>query len=742
MFTLPLILAAAVGVLAGCSLEAPGEQSGAQGGTSGTATVVIGFKDEGRSAGLYTRDNISYLVLLATRDGSSYTEKYTIEYLPSAGLYRSRPLLFSSGLWHFSMNAYNSAKTAIFTGNQDATLADGSQTLVEFRLLQAEYAETDGYALDMTFGRTVAPGEFVTLNGVAFGQDGAIFASDADNHWIQVYNADGTYRESIGKSDGWTFNTAHQIAAAPDGSVWIADRPSGAIKKAVRNSSGSWDVRQIFSVDGLPSSFSCPEGIAVAPDGTVYVADTGNGRICVLAADGSYVSVWSLPPGGTSAAATPTYLALWTDPADSARYVFVYDSTARKVRKFTAAGAWKADSPDSGPGAFAYQCYGLVCDPAGNVFASDTMEQAEAPTGRIVVFSGGLEYKTAFTDNGASPEQVDEPRGLALSPSGGKLAVADARNHRCQIFSVAYDAGGLPVLTPDRRFGKIAEGPDVFVSPRDADFDSQGNLYILDRILHRVKKYNSDFAMLAEWGERTPARIGYGTNLRIHSAANNAGNPEDTVFVLDGDLRAFSANGSLISEIYAGGYTKPAGFTPWIPECFAIDSEGRFLLSHWDSAGIYGLDAGIGSAGWNAASPVTPALLWQRSYVESGVTHEIQEIAALSGGGYALLDRTEFRVRVFAPDGTAGAQFGSEGSGPGQFLDPRSMDCDSAGNIYVADIRANRIVKYASDGTLLGEIGAGYVPDGSVEIAVKGDGSEIIIISENRVPFVTRLVRN
>ena len=64
-------------------------------------------------------------------------------------------------------------------------------------------------------------------------------------------------------------------------------------------------------------------------------------------------------------------------------------------------------------------------------------------------------------------------------------------------------------------------------------------------------------------------------------------------------------------------------------------------------------------------------------------------------------DSENHRVQVFTPEGGFVRAFGSLGSGPGQFTLPFDLSVDDAGNVYVLDDGAERITKFAPDGTAI-----------------------------------------
>jgi len=71
---------------------------------------------------------------------------------------------------------------------------------------------------------------------------------------------------------------------------------------------------------------------------------------------------------------------------------------------------------------------------------------------------------------------------------------------------------------------------------------------------------------------------------------------------------------------------------------------------------------------------------------------------------YAV-DRDGNRIQVFNKNGTFLFKFGEKGQGDGQFLVPYGLDVDSAGNVWVADRGNHRIQKFDSNGKFILKFG-------------------------------------
>jgi len=82
------------------------------------------------------------------------------------------------------------------------------------------------------------------------------------------------------------------------------------------------------------------------------------------------------------------------------------------------------------------------------------------------------------------------------------------------------------------------------------------------------------------------------------------------------------------------------------------------------------------------------------------------KIAIGVDGMVYVADSGNRRVQVFTPQGRFIRQFGSFGSGPGQFFNASDLVVDKTGNVYVADEQALNVVKFSPAGKIIWQIGS------------------------------------
>jgi DNA-binding beta-propeller fold protein YncE len=147
------------------------------------------------------------------------------------------------------------------------------------------------------------------------------------------------------------------------------------------------------------------------------------------------------------------------------------------------------------------------------------------------------------------------------------------------------------------------------------------------------------------------------------------------------------------------------------------------VLRRWGKPG-----SGPGDFKFIPGDPTTPA--------------DVQASIAVSPSGEVYVsDSGNGRVQVFTPQGRFVRQFGSFGSGKGQFLRPFDLAVDTEGNVYVADDQAENVSKFSPSGKVIWQIGgASGDPDlvGHHHFTVIDAHGRLVIVNDDlgRVVYV------
>lgn len=125
----------------------------------------------------------------------------------------------------------------------------------------------------------------------------------------------------------------------------------------------------------------------------------------------------------------------------------------------------------------------------------------------------------------------------------------------------------------------------------------------------------------------------------------------------------------------------------------SVISPGGKVVRRWGKPGT-----GPGEFKFIAGDPTTP-------------TEVAGRIAVGRTGMVYVSDSGNDRVQVFTPQGRFIRQFGSYGSGKGQFFFPGPLVVDGSGNVYVADDQSQTLAKFSPAGKVIWRIGGSASSD-------------------------------
>lgn len=258
-----------------------------------------------------------------------------------------------------------------------------------------------------------------------------------------------------------------------------------------------------------------------------------------------------------------------------------------------------------------------------------------------------------YLDGSALYAKFSNPAGIVMD-SSGNMYIGDSNNNRIRKITPA----GVVSTFAGSTFGFL-DGIGTaaqFNFPTGLAIDSSGNIYVVDKNNHKIRKITSAGVVTTVAGSSVGFTNGLGTSAQFNSPSGIAVDANGNLYVTD------TYNHKIRKIDTSGNVTTFAGSTQG-----AADGTGTSAQFYFP-----------------------------------------QGIAIDNSGNLYVTDYTH-RVRKIYPTGVvvtiAGSSFTSQGyvDGPAataKFDDPRAMAIDSSGNIYVADSANHKIRKIATDGTV------------------------------------------
>lgn len=532
--------------------------------------------------------------------------------------------------------ATGSGRSELSAPRDVTTTADGTVYVADTGNHRVQGFTSGGMALGGWGAFGDGPGEFAEPEGVA-ADHRRVYVADTGNHRIQVFDRRGEFRFSFGgfgEASG-RFNEPLSVSVDADGAIYVADAYNNRIQKfdADGNYVDAWG--EYGSTSGLLAE---PTGVSVRGD-EVFVADKVNHRIQVFDTGGTYRYQWGRhPPTAHEAHEDGTgrlHYPQSLSAGPDATDVFVAEPFENRCKLFTKDALGDLENVDDSAWWEKATRFHYGAKPAFGTLGY--LAVSEPDTHSIVLFdaTGDVPEKiTRIGGFGSDPGQFISPTGVAFDSEAKRLFVSDKGNNRVQTFSLESGAVGEHVA----EFGRRGTERGQFREPSGMDVDGSGNLFVVDNNNNRVQVFGPGGELRRTWGG-PGAEAG-----QFNAPMTLALGPDDErVHVVDTynyRVQVFDRAGELLNSWGGPGPTQEAG-------------RGRFV--------------------WPFGITTAP------------------------DGSVFVSDPGGQRIQKFGPDGEFLTEWGSFGTGEGEFYKPKGLACDGE-TLYVVDFGNHRGQMFTTDG--------------------------------------------
>jgi hypothetical protein len=297
-----------------------------------------------------------------------------------------------------------------------------------------------------------------------------VYVTDWNQHKIQVFDSNGTFKRSFGGNVGGDAGIAHPagVAIGPDDLVYVSSRNHSKIK--VFETNGTY-VRS-FNTNGHP-----------------YHLDFHGDELAVSLYDHHKTQVFDKNGTlkftlGTSASSQPGLFYHNVGIAfNSAGRLFVGCSHNHRIQEFESNGSYLKSIGFYGVPNFAP--YDFEITPEDSYLITDISGH------RVFELDENGSFIRIIATNGSGDGQVNAPRSVHLG-TDNRIYVADTGSHRVQIF----DRNGTFI----RKFGSSGSGDGQFNQPYGVVTSNTGEIFVVDRYNHRVQAFDSNGTFLRKFG--------------------------------------------------------------------------------------------------------------------------------------------------------------------------------------------------------------------------------------------------
>lgn len=579
--------------------------------------------------------------------------------------------------------AFNNPRGIVTDAAGDLFVVDSNNNLIRQILLS-------GYTID----KPLPPGlTFDPNTGTISGTPTSPYPST--DYTITAFNASGgnsfTINITVGNA-AVTLLPPNISYTTPDVyTVNIPMAPLAPVNTGGAVSRETYGVTTFAGSMGSNGSFGVISSIRSAGNSNLYVTDgsqrlmmiTPGGQLTVIAGSNNMAG-YADGPGSAALFNNPGEMAI-----DAAGNIYIADENNNVIRKVTPGGTVSTFAGTGIPGfadgpvatATFYQPTGLVFDPAGNLYVSDSYTNIirKITPGGIVSTFAGTANLNGKTDGTGAAARFNAPGYLMTDPSGN-IYVADFNNNMIREIT---PAGVVSTIAGTGAAGLNNGNVTVatFNGPQGMVFDPEGNLYVADQNNYVIRKITPSgvVSTFAGSGIRG-ATNGYPlTSIDLEYPRDIIMDASGNFYLADGgDIRKIDPSGYTIDKPLPAGLTfdTTTGTISGIPT--AVTPPTNYTITAYNSSGSssYVVNLTI------KASPIQAPLITYITPQVYIVNTAITPLTPTNTGG-PVPANVYGQVNTFAGSGTPGK---ADGTGKAaSFTSPAGITFDGAGNLYVAD---------------------------------------------------------
>ena len=521
-----------------------------------------------------------------------------------------------------------------------------------------------------------------------------VYVADTDNALVQVLNAtDGSFVRSV-KTFGTTghFSDPIGISVGTNGSgqerILVSDGVSGNVYLFDTSFNLTLTIPPTSATEGTRDA-------ATDSSGNIYTADYRGGTVDVYDATDSTGATPLRKWGSASLTDCHDVSKPYGIDIDANNRIYVASSDLGQIKVFDGTGNCL------NVGATGSNAIGVKTKTESDSTALFQLRRvAVGPGSTPLVYAAdlwGLKILTYKSTDGtiassAQPElgdglypaagNLNEPHGIAISPSSTYIFAISAVNQRVERFNLD---GSNPINWGTKG---VVEGIAAFNWPQGIAYDSaNGNVWVANTRNNRIDEFTTTGAIVTSFPPS--GRLNSIFNWPMAVAFDPAGN----MYVADtfhNRIAAFSVSGTTVTQLWTSGTRgSTAGhfIKPWGLVYDGTQTPARLLIADTGNSRIASLDPANGA--WNAVQPTIGKGTGAGSIVGA------EGVAVDRSGNIWVADTGNNRVEEFTAAGAFASQMvGTYGTTGNATLNaPQGIAFDGATQqlLYVADANNNRI---------------------------------------------------